>query len=102
LSREAVQCSRGAQDGGGEARGGMARADVMEVHGGGRRSLVRGERLRGAASVGRGRQHVVRGGRTRRRGARGVVESVEERLERAIRGSLVAAGIAVVGAAQEQ
>jgi hypothetical protein len=53
-------------------------------------------------SRGGGRQLVVRGGRTRHRGARGVVESVEERLERAIRGSLVAAGIAVVGAAQEQ
>jgi hypothetical protein len=44
LSREAVRRSHGAQYGGDEARGGTAWADVAEVLGGGRRSLVGGER----------------------------------------------------------
>jgi hypothetical protein len=35
---------------------------------------------------------MVRGGCTRRRGAQGVVESVRERPERAVRGSSAAAG----------
>jgi hypothetical protein len=84
LSQEAVRRSRGAQDGGDEAGGGMACADIMEVLGSRRCSLVRGERRWVVASDGGGRQLVVRGGRTRRRGARGVVKLVEERLERAV------------------
>jgi hypothetical protein len=41
----------------------------------------------GAASGGCGRQLTMWGGHTQRRGARGVVESAEERLERAIHGN---------------
>jgi hypothetical protein len=82
LSREAVQRSRDAQDGGDEAERGMTWADVVEVHGSGRRSLVRGERRWGAVSGGGGRQLTARGGRTQRRGARGVVNVVREGLER--------------------
>jgi hypothetical protein len=42
----------------------------------------------GAASGGGDRQLVVRGGRTRRRCARGVVDSAEDRLEWAVRGGV--------------
>jgi hypothetical protein len=51
-----------------------------------------GERLWGVASGGGGRQLVVWGGRTQRRGARGVVQSVKERLERAVHGGVHRAG----------
>jgi hypothetical protein len=47
----------------------------------------------GVASRGGGRQLTVRGGCTRRRGARGVVESIGERLERAVRGGSIAVGM---------
>jgi hypothetical protein len=50
--RGAVWRSRGAQDGEDEARGGLARADVAEVLGGGRRSLVKGEQCEGRHPVG--------------------------------------------------
>jgi hypothetical protein len=43
-------------------------------------------------SRGGGRQLAMRGGRTWWRGAWGVVESVEERLERAVRGGMHRAG----------
>jgi hypothetical protein len=52
LSREAVRHSRGAQDGGDEAEGGPTQADIVEVLGGGRRSLVGGERREGWHPVG--------------------------------------------------
>jgi hypothetical protein len=55
LSREAVRRPRGAQDGGDDARGGTAWADVVEVLGGGWHSLVRGEQWWGVASGGGGR-----------------------------------------------
>jgi hypothetical protein len=42
----------------------------------------------GAASGGGDRQLVVRGGRTRRHGAQGVVDSAEDRLEWAVRGGV--------------
>jgi hypothetical protein len=53
---------------------------------------ARGERRWGAASGGGGRQLVVRGGQTRQRGAQGVVDSAEERLEWAVRGGAHRAG----------
>jgi hypothetical protein len=43
LSREGVWHSRGAQDGGEEAGGGMTQADIMEVIGDWWHSLVGGE-----------------------------------------------------------
>jgi hypothetical protein len=46
----------------------------------------------GVVSEGGGRQLVVWGGRTRRRGARGVVELAEERLERAVHSGMHQAG----------
>jgi hypothetical protein len=46
----------------------------------------------GAAFGGGGRQLAVRGGRTRRRDARGVVDLAEERLERGVRGGVRRAG----------
>jgi hypothetical protein len=82
LSREAVRRSRGAQDGGDEAEGGTAWADVVEVLGGGRRSLVRGERQWGAASRGGGRQLAAQCsgcGRGDRRGAGATVWRGSER-----------------------
>jgi hypothetical protein len=51
-----------------------------------------GERWQGAASDGGGGHLAVRGGRTRRRCALGVVDSAEERLERAVHGSERRAG----------
>jgi hypothetical protein len=48
-----------------------------------------GERQWGAASGGGGRQLAVREGRTRRRGARSVVEAVGEGPEQATHGGLV-------------
>jgi hypothetical protein len=54
LSREAVRHSHGAQDGEDETGGGTTWADVAEVLGGERRSLVGGERRWGAASRGGG------------------------------------------------
>jgi hypothetical protein len=58
-----------------------------------------GERRWGAASRGGGRQLTVRGGRTQRRGARGVVESVEEMLEQVVHDGSVVMGIEQGGAA---
>jgi hypothetical protein len=52
----------------------------------------------GAASGGRGWQITMQGGRTQPRSARGVVESVEERLERVVHGGLGAAGVEQGGA----
>jgi hypothetical protein len=52
LSREVVRRSRGAQDGGDEARGGPAQADIVEVLSSERRSLVGGERREGRRLVG--------------------------------------------------
>jgi hypothetical protein len=78
LSREAVRCSRGAQDDGDEAGGGTAWVDITEALGSGRHGLVGGERRWGAVSGGGGRQLTAWGGRTRRRGARGVVDEVRE------------------------
>jgi hypothetical protein len=49
-------------------------------------------------SRGGGRQLVVRGGRTQRCGARGVVKSVEERLERAVHGGSATADVERGGA----
>jgi hypothetical protein len=46
----------------------------------------------GVVSGGGGRWLTVRGGRTRRHGARGVVESTEQRLERVVRGGAHRAG----------
>jgi hypothetical protein len=62
LSREAVRHSRSAQDGGDEAGGGTARADIMEVLGGGRCNLVGGDRQWGrrlGVVVGSSRHEVV-------------------------------------------
>jgi hypothetical protein len=54
--------------------------------------LAGGEWRWGPASRGGGRQLAVWGGRTRRRGARGVVDSAKERLERGVRGGARRAG----------
>jgi hypothetical protein len=62
LIQKAVRHPRGAQDGGDEAGGGPARADIMEVLGGGQRSLVRGERHEGRCPVGSERWLVWRAG----------------------------------------
>jgi hypothetical protein len=51
----------------------------------------------GAASRGGGRQLTVWEGRTRRRGARGVVKAVREGLERAVRSGLAMASKAAQG-----
>jgi hypothetical protein len=52
LSREVVWCSRGAQDGGDEAGGGPAWADIVEVLSSGRHSFVGGEQCEGRRPVG--------------------------------------------------
>jgi hypothetical protein len=52
LSREAVRRSRSAQDGGDEAGGRMAWADVREVLGSRQRCLVGGERRWGVVALG--------------------------------------------------
>jgi hypothetical protein len=57
-----------------------------------------GERRWGWRLGGGGQQLTVRGGRTQRRGARAVVESVEERMERAVHGGSVVTGIERGGA----
>jgi hypothetical protein len=64
----------------------------MEVIGDGWRSLVGGEQWWVATSEGGGRQIMLREGRTRERGAQGMVKSVKERLEQAVRGSACRAG----------